>query len=66
MLRAIIESGRTDIEVVAINDLSEHNTLVHLTRFDSTFGRFPEPVTLETIKADRRLAVDGYRALDRA
>jgi glyceraldehyde 3-phosphate dehydrogenase len=48
VVRALFERGLQDrVQVVAINDLSDHKTLVHLTRFDSTFGRFPEPVTLE-------------------
>ena len=41
ILRAIIESGRTDIEVVAINDLGPVETNAHLLRFDSVHGRFP-------------------------
>jgi len=44
-LRAIIESGRTDIEVVAINDLGPVETNAHLLRFDSVHGRFPATVT---------------------
>jgi len=40
VLRAIIESGRTDIEVVAINDLGPVETNAHLFRFDSVHGRF--------------------------
>ncbi|EWC43148.1 type I glyceraldehyde-3-phosphate dehydrogenase [Pseudomonas stutzeri] len=48
VVRALFERGLQDrVQVVAINDLSEHRTLVHLTRFDSTFGRFPEPVELQ-------------------
>jgi glyceraldehyde 3-phosphate dehydrogenase len=39
-LRAIIESGRTDIEVVSINDLGPVETNAHLFRFDSVHGRF--------------------------
>ncbi|TMV37277.1 erythrose-4-phosphate dehydrogenase, partial [Thioclava sp. BHET1] len=35
VLRGIIESGRTDIEVVAINDLGPVETNAHLLRFDS-------------------------------
>jgi hypothetical protein len=35
ILRAIIESGRTDIEVVAINDLGPVETNAHLLRYDS-------------------------------
>lgn len=45
VLRAIIESGRTDIEVVAINDLGPVETNAHLLRFDSVHGRFPSEVT---------------------
>ncbi|MGH1578787.1 type I glyceraldehyde-3-phosphate dehydrogenase [Planktotalea sp.] len=45
VLRAIIESNRTDIEVVAINDLGPVETNAHLLQFDSVHGRFPAPVT---------------------
>ncbi|AWB48434.1 type I glyceraldehyde-3-phosphate dehydrogenase [Gemmobacter aquarius] len=45
VLRGIIESGRTDIEVVAINDLGPVETNAHLLRFDSVHGRFPGTVT---------------------
>lgn len=41
ILRAIAESGRKDIEVVAINDLAPVETNAHLLRFDSVHGRFP-------------------------
>jgi glyceraldehyde 3-phosphate dehydrogenase len=44
VLRAIVESGRRDIEVVAINDLGPVETNAHLLRFDSVHGRFPHPV----------------------
>ncbi len=44
VLRAIIESGRSDIEVVAINDLGPVETNAHLIRFDSVHGRFPGEV----------------------
>ncbi|RYH02999.1 type I glyceraldehyde-3-phosphate dehydrogenase [Salipiger sp. IMCC34102] len=55
VLRAIIESGRTDIEVVAINDLGPVETNAHLLRFDSVHGRFPGTVTTteDTIDAGR-------------
>jgi glyceraldehyde 3-phosphate dehydrogenase len=45
VLRAIIESGRTDIEVIAINDLGPVETNAHLLRYDSVHGRFPAKVT---------------------
>jgi glyceraldehyde 3-phosphate dehydrogenase len=47
ILRAIYESGRTDIEVVAINDLGPVETNAHLLRFDSVHGRFPHDVAVE-------------------
>lgn len=55
ILRAIIESGRTDIEVVAINDLGPVETNAHLLRYDSVHGRFPSKVkaTKDTIDAGR-------------
>jgi len=55
VLRAIVESGRTDIEVVAINDLGPVETNAHLLRYDSVHGRFPHVVTTtaDTIDAGR-------------
>jgi glyceraldehyde 3-phosphate dehydrogenase len=47
VLRAIAESGRMDIEVVAVNDLAPTETNAHLLRFDSVHGRFPGEVTVE-------------------
>jgi len=46
VLRAIVESGRTDIEVVAINDLGPVETNAHLLRYDSVHGRFPAEVVV--------------------
>ena len=55
ILRAIIESGRTDIVVVAINDLGPVETNAHLLRYDSVHGRFPHEVKVDgdTIDAGR-------------
>lgn len=55
VLRAIIESGRTDIEVVAINDLGPVETNAHLLQYDSVHGRFPVEVktTADTIDVGR-------------
>ncbi|MGY4282189.1 glyceraldehyde-3-phosphate dehydrogenase type I [Bradyrhizobium sp. LM2.7] len=47
ILRAIVESGRKDIEVVGINDLGPVETNAHLLRFDSVHGRFPGTVTVD-------------------
>ena len=55
VLRALLESGRTDLEVLAINDLGPVETNAHLLRFDSVHGRFPGTVktTKDTIDAGR-------------
>ena len=45
VVRAIYESGRKDIDVVAVNDLGPVETNAHLLRFDSVHGRFPHEVT---------------------
>ena len=52
IVRAIFESGRKDIDVVAVNDLGPVETNAHLLRFDSVHGRFPHDVTVagDTIK----------------
>ena len=44
VLRAVIESGRTDLEVIAINDLGPVETNAHLLQYDSVHGRFPVSV----------------------
>ena len=44
VLRAMIESGRTDIEPVLINDLGSVEDNAHLLRYDSVHGRFPGTV----------------------
>jgi glyceraldehyde 3-phosphate dehydrogenase (phosphorylating) len=46
-LRAIVEAGRNDIEIVAINDLAPVETNAHLLRFDSVHGRFPAEVKVQ-------------------
>ena len=38
--RALLESGRTDIEVVGINDLADPATNAHLLKYDSVHGRY--------------------------
>src|SRR5690242_20959954 len=47
VLRAIAESGRKDIEVVALNDLGPVETNAHLLRYDSVHGRFHGEVKVE-------------------
>ena len=45
--RAVQASG-ADIEVVAVNDLTDNQTLAHLLKYDSILGRFPGEVTRPT------------------
>jgi glyceraldehyde 3-phosphate dehydrogenase len=55
VLRAIVESGRDDIEVIALNDLGPVESNAHLMRYDSVHGRFPGTVTVngDTIDVGR-------------
>jgi len=55
VLRAFYESGRKDIQIVAINDLGNAETNAHLTRYDTVHGKFPGTVTVE----GDRLVVNG-------
>ena len=47
VLRAIVESGRTDVVPVAINDLGSVEANAHLFRYDSVHGRFPGEVHVD-------------------
>ncbi|MDQ0472017.1 type I glyceraldehyde-3-phosphate dehydrogenase [Labrys wisconsinensis] len=47
VLRAVVESKRRDIEIVALNDLGPVETNAHLLRYDSIHGRFPAEVKVE-------------------
>ncbi|GCE26484.1 glyceraldehyde-3-phosphate dehydrogenase [Dictyobacter alpinus] len=55
-LKAILENHSSELEVVAVNDLTDTKTNAHLLKYDSTYGRFPGEVeaTAET------LIVDGH------
>ncbi|AKH99143.1 glyceraldehyde-3-phosphate dehydrogenase (NAD+) [Hoeflea sp. IMCC20628] len=54
VVRAIYESGRQDIDIVAINDLGPVETNAHLLRWDSVHGKFPKTVEVDgdTIKIE--------------
>ena len=58
VLRALFESGRTDIEIVAINDLAPLATNKHLLKYDTVHGTFPFDV--ETVDEDT-IIVDGKK-----
>ena len=45
ILRAIIENNRSDISVVAVNDLGPVETNAHLLKFDTVHGRFPNKIS---------------------
>ena len=47
VLRAVYESGRTDVQVVAVNDLGDANTNAHLTQYDTAHGKFPGEVSVD-------------------
>jgi len=55
VLRALVESGRKDFTIVAINDLGEAPRLAHLLKYDSVHGPFPKAVTAN----DKNIFVDG-------
>ncbi len=57
VLRALYESGRSDLQIVAINDLADIETNAHLLKYDSVHGRFP--MSVET--AADALIVNGDR-----
>jgi len=64
VLRALVEGGRSDLRVVAINDLGPVETNAHLLRFDSVHGRFPHEVTTGPDWIDAgagRMRVTGHR-----
>ena len=64
VLRAIVETGRDDLEVVSVNDLGPVETNAHLLRYDSTHGRFPIEVTTEPdamIIGGKRVKVTAIR-----
>src|SRR5919198_3254965 len=46
-----------DVEIVAVNDLTDNRTLAHLLKYDSTFGRLDAEVSYD----DEALIVDGAR-----
>jgi glyceraldehyde 3-phosphate dehydrogenase len=56
-LRALLERHPGDLEVVAINDITDAQTNAHLLRYDSTYGRFPG--TVEIVEHD--LVINGKR-----
>jgi len=61
IVRAIYESGRKDIDIVAINDLGPVETNAHLLRYDSVHGRFPSEVKVngDTIQVGK----DSFKVL---
>ncbi|GAB49099.1 type I glyceraldehyde-3-phosphate dehydrogenase [Mobilicoccus pelagius] len=56
--RAVVASG-ADVEIVAVNDLTDNKTLAHLLKYDSILGRFPGEVTYD----EQSITVDGKKIL---
>lgn len=57
VLRALFESGRKDIQIVAINDLGDVKSNAHLLRYDSVHGRFPFDVKT----TDNSIEIQGQK-----
>jgi len=55
VLRAIYESGRTDVEVVGINDLGSVEANAHLLKYDSVHGPFPFNIEVK----DNSIVIEG-------
>ncbi|MDH3205566.1 MAG: type I glyceraldehyde-3-phosphate dehydrogenase [Gemmatimonadota bacterium] len=55
VLRSAKQSGRTDIDFVAVNDLTDAATLAHLLQYDSVHGKYPGEVAVSA----NGLLVDG-------
>src|SRR6266567_4180275 len=56
-LRAMLEWHPDDLEVVAINDITNAETNAHLFRYDSTYGRFDGTVEVK----ENDLVINGRR-----
>ena len=54
-VEALKAEGKTDIEIVAVNDLTTNDMLAHLLKYDSMLGRLGKDVTFD----DKSLTVGG-------
>src|SRR5688572_19266745 len=54
--KAILERYADDLEVVAVNDLTDNETLAHLLRYDSTYGQFDGEVSV----TEDKISVNFY------
>ena len=57
VLKGMLDFHRDDLEVVAVNDLTDTGTNAHLLKYDTNYGRFPGQV--DVIEGD--LSIDGSR-----
>ena len=62
VLRAIYESRRSDIEVLAINDLGPVESNAHLLRYDSIHGPFPGTINVSGKNDNPRFTIKGTYA----
>ncbi|WP_227367462.1 type I glyceraldehyde-3-phosphate dehydrogenase [Halomonas sp. M20] len=56
VLRALVERNNANLQVVAINELSDLETIAYLTRYDTTHGRFPGRIDTR----EERLIINGH------
>lgn len=64
--RLVFKAARnvSDLEFVAINDLTDAGTLAHLLKYDSTHGRYPEPVSMDgdyLVVGDKKIKILAER-----
>ncbi|MCD8547831.1 MAG: erythrose-4-phosphate dehydrogenase [Aeromonadaceae bacterium] len=63
VLRALFESGRQDIQIVAINEPAAPEGMAHLLQYDSSHGRFGWPVSLQTSPAGQSCLQVGGQSI---
>ena len=57
VLKGILDFHENDLDVVAVNDLTDTATNAHLLKYDTNYGRYPGTVEVE----DSALIIDGHR-----
>ncbi len=64
VFRAVHAAGDSELEIVALNDLTDNDMLGHLLKYDSVHGAFPGEVSVHTVglKVDGRTIEVFFRA----
>ncbi len=55
--KVALDKHATEVEIVALNDLTDTKTLAHLLKYDSVYGKYPKEVTFD----DQNIIVDGKK-----